>query len=68
MTVEQRWQLIEEKHWVLAESLESLTRDIHEMQEKHDRLDARERKAREALLTGIAAYLQALGSENGTGT
>jgi hypothetical protein len=51
MTVEQRWQLIEEKHWVLAESLESLTRDIHEMQEKHDRLDARERKAREALLS-----------------
>ena len=49
----------------LAESVESLTRDIHEMQAKHDRLDARERQAREALLTGISAYLRALGSENG---
>ena len=48
--------------------MESLTRDIHDMQEKESRLDERERRARQALLVGITAYLRALnGNGNGDG-
>jgi hypothetical protein len=65
-TAEQRWKRIEDKHLGLAQSVELLTHDIHEMQKKHDRLDARERKAREALLSGIAAYLRALQEDGGS--
>lgn len=60
MTPEERWKRIEEKHLAIAESIELLTHDIHEIQERQNRLDARERRAREALLTGIQAYLRAL--------
>ena len=66
---------IDERLQALAESLELLTRDIHEMQaamRQHDermrQLDARERRAREALLTGIAAYLRALNEDDGQQT
>ena len=56
---------IDERLAALAQSLELLTHDIHEMQESQKRLDARERLARGALLAGIVAYLQALGGANG---
>jgi uncharacterized protein YllA (UPF0747 family) len=56
---------IDERLTALAQSLELLTHDIHEMQESQKRLDARESQARGALLAGVAAYLQALGDKNG---
>ena len=59
---------IDERLEALAQSLELLTADVHQMQEENRKrdermaeLDARERRAREALLSGIAAYLRALG-------
>jgi hypothetical protein len=67
VTPEERWQRIEEKHLALAQSVELLTHDVHGLQKQQEtmlkeqeRLDARERQARGALLTGIAAYLKAL--------
>ena len=51
---------IDERLKALAESLELLTHDVHEMQAAMARLDRRERQARTALMTGIAAYIQAL--------
>ena len=65
MTPEERWTLIEEKHLALTDSLELLTHDVHDMQDIQKRIEARERQAREALLSGIAAYLRALKGENG---
>jgi hypothetical protein len=56
---------IDERLERLAKSLESLTRDIEETQKRMDAADRRERKARKALLTGVSAYLKALGGENG---
>jgi hypothetical protein len=51
---------LDERLTALRESVELLTHDIHEMQATMARLDSRERRARQALLTGIAAYLRAL--------
>jgi hypothetical protein len=55
---------IDERLQALTQSVELLTLDVHALQEQQKLLDARERKARTALLSGIAAYLQALGTEN----
>lgn len=44
----------------LDERLEALTQSLELLASLHRDLDARERRAREALLAGIAAYLQAL--------
>jgi len=66
-TIDERLARLVERHEALSQSVESLTHDIREMRAEHARLDRRERKAREALLTGIAAYLRALGEENGAG-
>lgn len=63
--IDDRLQRLVERHEALSQSLEMLTHDMQEARERMDRLDARERKAREALLSGIAAYLRALGEENG---
>jgi len=57
---DQRMNRLAERQEALAESVQLLTHGIHEMQTQQKRLDARERKAREALLSGIAAYLRAL--------
>jgi hypothetical protein len=51
---------IDQRLEALAQSVELLTRDIHEMQTEFSRLDARERKARLSLLAGIQAYLKAM--------
>lgn len=63
---------IDERLAALAESVELLSVNVHALQdqsrkfeEQQERLDQRERVAREALLTGIAAYLRALGESNG---
>ena len=78
MTPEERWQRIEEKHLALAESVEAVTRDVHEMQATTQhlqvtmiemqsamvRLDRKERKGREAILQAIVSYLKA---QNGEG-
>jgi hypothetical protein len=58
---------IDERLEAVATSLELLSVNMHAAQEKaagyealQARLDARERKGREALLSGISAYLCAL--------
>ena len=60
MTPEEWFERIEQRHLALTGSIEMLTAGIHAMQEEQRRLDAREHRAREALLAGIAAYLRAL--------
>ena len=63
---------IDERLEALTRSLELLTsfdRDL-ELKREQDRiqfarLDARERRAREALLTGISAYLKSLEEQEG---
>jgi hypothetical protein len=61
---------IDERLKAIAESVELLTRDVHEMQKATKHLDARERQARQALLTamtaGVSAYFEAL-QKNGDG-
>ena len=66
-TIDERLDRLVERHEALAQSIELLTADVHQMQETarqdHIRMlemDARERKGRAAILTGIAAYLRAL--------
>jgi hypothetical protein len=62
-TIDERLDRLVERHEALSQSVESLTHDIHQMQAQQERFDKRERKAREALLSGIAAYLRALQQE-----
>jgi hypothetical protein len=64
VTTDERLQLIEEKHLALAESVQLLTADMRASERKAARLDARERRARTALLAGVAAYMQALAEED----
>jgi hypothetical protein len=51
---------LDERLGALTQSLELLTRDVEAMRERMEAADRRERKARQAILTGIAAYLRAL--------
>ena len=51
---------LDERLQAVIESLELQAREMEAMRARMDRLDARERRARQALLSGIAAYLQAL--------
>jgi hypothetical protein len=67
---EDRKPTIDERLEAITQSLELLSVNMHAAQEKaaeyealQARLDARERKGREALLSGISAYLRALGQE-----
>lgn len=53
----------DERMQALRESLELMQHESERHRQEIARLDARERKAREALLSGIAAYLRALGNE-----
>jgi hypothetical protein len=46
--------------------LEEHERRMEEQRRRLEVIDARERKAREALLSGIAAYLSALGNGDGS--
>jgi hypothetical protein len=65
MSEEKRKPTIDERLEALTHSLELMALDIEVTREEQQRLDRRERAAREALLTGIAAYLRALGAANG---
>ena len=60
---------IDERLQAIAQNLELLTQDIHEMQRKHDELDRRERQGRRAVViamqAAMQAYLQSLGDNNG---
>lgn len=58
---------IDERLEALTQSLEILTHDMHSAQEQAKRLeertrrlDNRDRRLREALMAGVAAYLQVL--------
>jgi hypothetical protein len=51
---------IDERLQALTHSLELAVLDIEATREAQKRLDQRERNARNALLSGIAAYLRAL--------
>lgn len=58
---------IDERLAALVQSVELLSVNVHtmqdnmrEMRERQARLDARERQARQAILSGIAAYFKAL--------
>ncbi|HXA24426.1 MAG TPA: hypothetical protein VNW90_19235 [Acetobacteraceae bacterium] len=51
---------IDERLQALTHNLELAMLDIEATRKQQKRLDQRERNAREALLSGIAAYLQAL--------
>ena len=54
---------IDERLEALTMNLELMRLDLEASREAQKRLDARERQAREAILSGIAAYLRALGDE-----
>jgi hypothetical protein len=56
---------IDERLEAVTQSLELAIRETQDMKAEIRRLDMRERRAREALLTGIAAYLRALNEDNG---
>ena len=60
MTIDERLERLTERHEALTQSVESLLATSKEHAAEQERLDKRERQARQALLTGIAAYLQAL--------
>jgi len=59
MTDEELRLHLESLHANIAELVETTGKWV----ELTKRLDARERKARQALMTGIAAYLRALGED-----
>jgi hypothetical protein len=54
---------IDERLEALTQSLELQALENERHRAEMERLDARERRARTALLTGIAAYLRALGDD-----
>ena len=54
----------EEKKPTLDERLEALVHSLELAEIERKELDARERKGREALLAGIARYLQVLGGDD----
>jgi uncharacterized protein YllA (UPF0747 family) len=55
---------IDERLLALTHNLELAMLDIEATRKQQKRLDRRERNAREALLSGIAAYLRALKNDN----
>lgn len=65
LTFEQRLERLLERHEALAQSVEALTHDIAEMQAGMQRMDARERQGRLAIVRGIEAYLSALDGDDG---
>jgi len=64
MPDEQRKPTIDERLEVLVQSLELAQHEQERLRAEQERLDRRERRARAALLTGIAAYLEALNEGN----
>jgi hypothetical protein len=64
MTIEERLESISQQLEIITGMQLASERRFDEMEAEHKRLDARERKAREALLSGVAAYLRALQNGN----
>ena len=71
MPEEQPKKTIDERLEALTMNLEILTSDVHTLQDSvyalrdsQQRNDERERQLREALLRGIAGFIQGLGKEN----
>ena len=62
--IDERLQAIVENLELLVHESLQMREEMRETQRRQVELDARERKGRVALLTGIRAYLEALG-ENG---
>lgn len=58
---------IDERLEALVQSLELMRHDMEASERRMEALDARERRAREALLSGIAAYLRVLGEDDREG-
>jgi len=58
---------IDERIEALVHTMELFQADMKDFAAKQERLDKRERNARQALLEGIAAYLRALNNENEEG-
>lgn len=56
---------LDERLEALTHSLELMQLEMEAARAEQKRLNARERNAREALLTGIAAYLRALANGEG---
>jgi hypothetical protein len=65
---EERKPTLDERLEALTHTLELAALDIETTRAEQKRLDQRERQAREALLSGIAAYLRALSADNGDRT
>lgn len=65
LTFEQRLERLVERHEALAQSVEGLTHSVREMQAGMQRMDARERQGRLAIVRGIEAYLSALDGDDG---
>jgi hypothetical protein len=57
---EEQQPTIDERLEAVVQSLELMQLDLEAMRAEQKRLDARERRAREALLAGIVAYFTAL--------
>lgn len=57
---EEQKPTIDERLQALTHNLELMSLETEAMRKQQQRLDRRERNAREALLSGIAAYLRAL--------
>lgn len=55
---------IDERLEAITQHLELVSHEMEQMHIKQVELDQRERKAREALLRGVAAYLEALGDKS----
>jgi hypothetical protein len=55
---------IDERLEAITQSLEVLTHDVHSAQERTKRLEDRDRRLREALMAGVAAYLQVLAEDD----
>lgn len=64
MTIDERIEALTTTLEVLTEDVHGLQNSVRAMKEEHERLDARERQLREALLRGVAGFIQGLG--NGT--
>ena len=59
----ERKPMIDERLEALTQSLELFAADMRKMREREERLDARERRGRAAILAAVAAYLNALDEE-----
>jgi hypothetical protein len=65
--MENRKPTIDERLEALTQTLELMSHDTEAWRAEQKRLDARERRARRAIMQGIVAYLKALDEESHDG-